>query len=116
MYCLWNSRIEVAADIDGPRRVHHHVVDLRCEARFFDLDFVRSNGERQALEHAVEVVDDARVVAVDEDLRTTWSHLESHIAIIDRNAVHGCRHIPIDAAVIRSAVPISRAEPEEHVE
>src|SRR5262249_35425257 len=115
-YCLRNGWVEIAADVDRPRRIHDHVVELRLEAGCFDFDLVRADGKRQPLEDAVEVVDDARVVTVDEDLRFTRSHLEPDVAVVDRGAVNRCRNVAVDAPVIRGAIPESGSEAEEHAE
>jgi hypothetical protein len=111
--CSLLQGVEICADVNRSRWIHEHVEDLRFEARSLDFDFVRSDGERQPLEYAIEVVDDARIVTVDEDGRITRSDLQSHIAVVDARTVDGCRHVPINPTAIRGAIPIARANSEK---
>src|SRR5262249_58734393 len=48
--------------------------------------------------------------------RFTRSHLEPHVAVVDRGAVNRCRNVAIDAPVIRGAIPESGSEAEEDAE
>ena len=95
-------RKQIAVQIDSARRVDVDVEDLRLEAGRFDFDLVRSDVERQTLKDAVEVVDDARVVAVDIDGRVTRPDLETNVAVVPSAAVDRRGHrVPVDSPVVR---------------
>jgi hypothetical protein len=61
-------------NVDRAARLHEHVELEILEAGHPHFDLVCARLEPQLLEGAVEVVDDAGVVAVDKDLRVTRTH------------------------------------------
>jgi hypothetical protein len=72
---------------------------------------VRTGREVKALEHPVEVVDDADVVAVDEYLGIAWLHLQPEIAVGERRvggriAIRAVRRISIRAVSVTSRTSI----------
>jgi hypothetical protein len=59
-------------DAEGAARLQVHLLFRRAVSGQEQLDGVVARLDMEALHEAVEVVDDAGVVAVDEDLRVAW--------------------------------------------
>src|SRR5712692_7905228 len=90
------------------RVVRHdlHVEDQRLVPRRADFDPMRPGLDAQLLEHPVEVVDDARVVAVNVDRRFLWPHLQPESALVGRARAVVLRGVPAAVPTVPRIVGI----------